>query len=566
MDTKRKNIAVFCCLCLMAVLAMFIWNTASKHNQQSAAILSGFASNVDVEYTLRSGGKTLYEASAKTDDDGNLKLLYTPHSYDEKKPIIHDFKIKDNKDTLNVLLKNQGDSFVISGGGAQQFSDFTINANGQKINSKTDWAGLFEQKITAQNAKNFKIALYGTGNLTFPKETKQSPAIIEVLSADGGGGRDGSGVNVFEASPSPLSTSDSSAVHEQTNKIVENLVKPLMLMAEQLSVVSMYQTMIIGQFFDAKMQMETQRTYQVLKAEAVKDYHPSEEMCQIGSFMRSVADTEAKANADKMAINEMFMARYTNEKGSSAAKGASLDMRARLKEFRTIYCDPKDNNDGLGYMCDHDQDRLNLGDKGASDPMRMNKDIDYFRTLEFPQTVDIHFQDDALSPDEQDVLALARNLYWPVPFDFPATAPLRDKQKEYTDARNILALNNIAHNSYATLASMKGAADIPDNNVEPGWMFMKTMMRDFGITDDEIEQWVGQQPSYWAQMDILTKKMYQSPNFYTNLYDKPVNVERIGVALDAIRLMQMRDHYTSSLRREMVNSAMVKAEMIQETE
>lgn len=95
---------------------------------------------------------------------------------------------------------------------------------------------------------------------------------------------------------------------------------------------------------------------------------------------------------------------------------------------------------------------------------------------------------------------------------------------------------------------------------------MKAMLREFGIqdrnasgsTDDEIHAMLGVRPSYYAQMEVLTKKIYQTPDFYTNLYDKPVNVERIGVAMDAISIMNQRDRYESLLRREMLTAMLVE--------
>jgi len=143
---------------------------------------------------------------------------------------------------------------------------------------------------------------------------------------------------------------------------------------------------------------------------------------------------------------------------------------------------------------------------------------------------------------------------------------LKDEGEGYLSAERIIALKSMAHNSYTNIAALKARSVPPPTGgtpaLEPGWTFMKTMMRDFGITDDEIEQLIGVQPSYWAQMDILTKKIYQHPNFYTNLYSKPVNVDRMSVTLDAIKLMQMRDYYNSAQRREMLNSALLETELI----
>ena len=92
-----------------------------------------------------------------------------------------------------------------------------------------------------------------------------------------------------------------------------------------------------------------------------------------------------------------------------------------------------------------------------------------------------------------------------------------------------------------------------------GWNFMKSLIREFGtFTDDQIHDMLGDRPSYYAQMEVLTKKLYQHPNFYTNLYDKPANVDRIGASLDAIAIMHQRDRYESMLRREMLTALLVE--------
>jgi hypothetical protein len=65
-------------------------------------------------------------------------------------------------------------------------------------------------------------------------------------------------------------------------------------------------------------------------------------------------------------------------------------------------------------------------------------------------------------------------------------------------------------------------------------------------------------------MDILTKKMYQRPEFYTDLYDTPTNVDRKGVSLQAIGLMQDFDTLKSYLRQEMILAVLVEMELMRE--
>ena len=62
----------------------------------------------------------------------------------------------------------------------------------------------------------------------------------------------------------------------------------LQLMANQLTAVMTQQVFAIGKLFDAKHQLETQRLLQQKYARAHKDYHPSEQMCEIGTFSRDL--------------------------------------------------------------------------------------------------------------------------------------------------------------------------------------------------------------------------------------------------------------------------------------
>jgi len=135
-----------------------------------------------------------------------------------------------------------------------------------------------------------------------------------------------------------------------------------------------------------------------------------------------------------------------------------------------------------------------------------------------PGTIDVDLIDGVEAEDEEDVIALAKHLYWPTVINFGPEDELNRKPESVLDLQRATALKNIAHTSYSNLVALKARAETPPSGgstVEPGWTFMKTLMRDFGVSDTEIESMIGVQPSYWAQMDVLTKKMYQLPSFYT---------------------------------------------------
>ncbi len=222
-------------------------------------------------------------------------------------------------------------------------------------------------------------------------------------------------------------------------------------------------------------------------------------------------------------------------------------------------------------------------------------------------TLDVDFTDTATTNDEEDIIALAKHLYFPTTFDIADIEALKRDPRGHFSSRSYAAKMGVAHTSFVNLVGMKSRApagipttatataptpaafgQVPVVTVRPapatltedaGWAYMKAMMREFGMTpldmngngsvtdavdltvEEQIDEMLGERPSYYAQMEVLTKKIYQSPNFYTNLYDKPVNVQRIGASLDAIALMHQRDRFESLLRREMLTAVLVEEEL-----
>ena len=183
----------------------------------------------------------------------------------------------------------------------------------------------------------------------------------------------------------------------------DNVLPAMMMMTTQLSAVAMQQVQIVGSFLDAKMQLETQQLLQRLHAQAHKDYRPSEEICSIGTTVRSLASSERKSQTNSVVLGRRLIDRQMRNEDTLAGAGDSTDVATRIQRFASIYCNPKDNAGQLEDFC------------GTTSPDRQNKDIDFTRTLDVPMTLDIDFAKSPGSPteDEQDILELANNLYSP---------------------------------------------------------------------------------------------------------------------------------------------------------
>lgn len=351
-----------------------------------------------------------------------------------------------------------------------------------------------------------------------------------------------------------------------TQYFKENILPAMALMTEQLVVAGQYQVELIGALFDAKHQLETERIYQQLTARAHKDYQPSEGMCTIATGAKSLATSDRKANMATMAIAGRMMQRQTLNGAGISHQGPDTDKRSRMVAFLSTYCEPGDNQKLLTKVC-----------KGSS-PARRNIDVDFTRNIESRLTLDMEFVDTSqnsnatksVSADEQDVFAMAANLYSNTVVPHVSETYFGEAEKKrvrtsvaekYLELRSIFAKRSVAQNSFATIVGMRTAG-------EPGVApYVKAAMRELGIKEDaEIEKLVGKNPSYFAQMEVLTKKLYQKPMFYTELYDKPVNIERKAAALDAIGLMQDRDLYNSLLRSEAVLSVLLETKLVREQE
>lgn len=340
----------------------------------------------------------------------------------------------------------------------------------------------------------------------------------------------------------------------------DNVLPAMMLMAEQLSAVAMQQTQIIGSFFDAKQQLETQQLLREINTQAHKDYHPSIGMCEFGTATKSLASSERKGELATYTMSQRMQDRALGQSNTSAATGPGGNQKNMLEQFKTTFCDPSDNNNGLKLLCRHDNGI------GASNPERMNKDIDYARTFEWPWTLKVDFSDTSRTDHEEEIMALGANLYGHEVFFRPphrslATVPGEDitfMQQAYQDTRAILAKRAVAENSFNAITAMKA------EGTEGSREYLIEVLKELGLeTDDAQDLLVGPDgdqtdPSYYAQMEILTKKVYQNPDFYTHLYDKPANVRRKNVAMQAIGLMQKFDLFKSYLRNEAAMSVLLE--------
>lgn len=331
-----------------------------------------------------------------------------------------------------------------------------------------------------------------------------------------------------------------------------HILRGLMGMTEQLTSIGMQQVAMFGRMFDAKHQLETQRLLQEKQFEAHKDYQPSEDFCWFGTGAQSLASSEQYGKKNKRALNKVQMARQMGQAFTAGATNADGDKLARWQSFKENHCDPKDNrwtpeeSDGLFYVCG----------SASNIRSRVNHDINYTHVIDGKRGLEVDFVSELQSSeDEQDVLALFNNIYG---HDILSRQLRRNNLKQaksqelYMLLRSVAAKRNVAQNTFHSIVALK--AENPGRENFSGMIF-----ENLGIPESEISDLAGDSASYYGLLEALSSKIYQNPAFYSNLYDKPANVQRKSVALKAIDLMLDRAMFESELRQEMALSVMLSS-------
>ncbi len=370
-----------------------------------------------------------------------------------------------------------------------------------------------------------------------------------------------------------------------TDFFIRNILPSMRSMASQLTDVGMYQVTVFAALLDTKEQLEVQRLFGDMAAQAHKDYMPSQEMCALGTMSISIGQADRNAKVVAVTLAKMALDRQLGSKGTSAAEGRAQDRSNRLEQFRRLFCNPHDMNGGFEAICagtcrpaqpgippDPGDPTApttvpsNCGATGGaaytSNFNRWNRDINYNLTIGMPKTLDISFSGNAsggspptATDDEEDVVAIGNYLFAHDVFDRMSENVMATdiNEGDYMEARSIIAKRSVAYNSFASIIGLEapGSAGSSGN-------FVLNAMRQLKLKRGTAGADIGRPQSELALLEVLAHQIYENPQFYMGLYDQPVNLERREVAMQAIGLMVDRTSFESELRTEALLSVLLE--------
>jgi hypothetical protein len=308
---------------------------------------------------------------------------------------------------------------------------------------------------------------------------------------------------------------------------------------------------------DASTLVDTQRDVQVLSTKTLQNYTPSEQICRFGTLSRSLSASEARVDANKLVLSEVGLSRNLGTMSNIASAGRGLDNESRIRMFVEKFCDLNDSNSGLTEIC---QIATPVAD------LNHNRDVDFNRTLDDKLTINADFTNATWTQEESNTIGLAHYLYGHrQPAKRISYSELNESSGTaglYSEYRSVTARRAAAQNSYNTLAAMKAAGSGASDD------YMRAVLTQLGLPTADANRYLQAQnstdpavnASYYAQMDILAKKLYQDPAFFAGLMDSKTNVRRTSAAIQGVGLMQGRDMYRSMERSEMLLGLLVQLE------
>ncbi|MDD3020436.1 MAG: hypothetical protein PHX61_05580 [Alphaproteobacteria bacterium] len=341
-------------------------------------------------------------------------------------------------------------------------------------------------------------------------------------------------------------------------------------MTDSFRAIILTNALMIGAFIDGQAELNALASVQKLNAQTIKDYQVSDQICRFGTLSRSLALSDDKSRTVQMGLMSQILNRQLmkdNMNSGDAGEdgttlGRSADKKGRWKQYKQKFCDPRDSNRSLGSSTAAEKCE-------TTSDTQLNRDIDLTRTLDAPKSLEINFDEASptLTKDEENIMALGENIYaHDLSLNLGRSDLLRIKQngsddqiRKLVDFRSLVAKRSVAANSFAAYAGMKAAGGASSKT------YLENVAKELGLSSaTDMKALIGDNPSYYTQMDFLAKRLYQTPQFYANLYDSPNNVGRQQAAIKGISLMQDRDIYESLQRSEMLLSTLMEVYVLKQ--
>ena len=286
---------------------------------------------------------------------------------------------------------------------------------------------------------------------------------------------------------------------------------------------------------------------------AWRDAKPSEGLCTIGSSVQSLRASQTFSKMNTSLIADMATKRLMNN--DRYVRRPSDDIDYRFAVYQREHCSSSENGGTMGPVCK----------SGANGGSRPGNDVNFIGLIDNAKTIDLGYESGEITPIATDISSMASLLYGNQVFPEFKDSWLSNNNVNretgdnlYMAVRSNAAKYNLAVSAFAQEVGERAAGD------PAARPYLEAIAQSMGMPQDEIDQYLGDRPSYRVQMEFLTKNIFQDPQFYVELGENEVNVEQKSAMLFAISNMLERKIYETAVFNELLLSSIVGAEIDKE--
>lgn len=325
------------------------------------------------------------------------------------------------------------------------------------------------------------------------------------------------------------------------NDFADMIIKSMQKQSQQVTLNQKEAVIASGAKEDAVTANNHTRLHALSQSDKALSLTPDAALCRDASAVRTLVGVEAAATATQNEAAERLTAYHSYTAGSSAARGEGWEKEARINTARNLYIDPRDHGGAVQGM--------DVTEGGGQ--KRINNDLDFARMVGQPLTVD------TTRGGMDDLMALSQNLYGNEMF-YDINPDRLNAQ--LFDLRQIQAKRNVLLNSFMAQVGLKakGHSDVTPQTI--------AAFQQLGLPQAVIDRDLKGRPSYYALMEVITKRQYQDANFYAGLIKNPAAQDRSAATMRAFTNMQMRDMVQSLQRQEVLYAMLLELRLLKRQE
>ena len=561
----KKFFVLFCCVVFVSGLAFGSAYLTGQYHAQNTAFskIDGLrdGDKVRVDAISRNQRKTLF-SHAVHDGRGRITVPSDPELV-----LADDYKIlvevtpqgADNPANVDFVIDRRTGLITASVSGLPESGSLALRMNGKYLQKEvsSDWNGTANLRHEARfNDKGHDVICVDLGGYrgaalsvchsTAQRDNIQTvgislPPLVQNIT------------NNFLNDIASGIFGGSSGAQNHSQTLADNYVSGFMKMTAELGASTMKQTELDAMTkVDVPNALETLDKIHGADIKAHRDFSPYEPLCKAGTLSSNMTASRVRGTVATEMLNGQMMDLELARSDPKVAQGRLSRKRNQVATYRNFHCSASDNGGQNKNFCG----------KNVK-PENINMDINAYETLIKPLTISVDPFDSELTDEEVNFTALVENLIVPESNIYapPGVMMYETVLSAYQDVRSVAAMRGLVRNSILSYAGRKMGIKQEDDSIAP---FAEAALKDMGMDKEDIIELIGKNPSYEAQMALVTQMQFENPDFYVDISTDPAKVAKAKAMMMAFKNLQTAEMRKSAERSALLSSVWLELRLRQQ--